>query len=321
MPKSPLQPRGNSLGRTRAFKQVVDIIDKSRKPESPINGCKQFLRAVLAEEDLTVKQVKALAAEGGFEWKWVQAAKKEVGVEASYVDNVWYWSLPQKEAEPVVTTTRVDEENQDAFSLSREERAALGIKPGEGVRAVQDPRYWDKHALYNEVKKLERQGCRLARDEKGEMVQYGLDTVMMIVPTELMEKKRAFDENREKEHFKYLNQPIVKDEEDFDPTNPQMIQMRKLQNTEMHRQTGMIGPMSPSQGRPYEDYIRDRGLTEAQIEHEELTYALGNGYEAHTDPERIAEVMGRGKGQSRDSSGKFFSLPPNVRPRNLQPAR
>lgn len=206
----------------------------------------------------------------------------------------------------------------DEFYLSPEECKAYGIRDNEQYVWIRDPNYWANKVPGDRVRQFQREnaGGRVIM-ENGQFVTNGVDLILATRPMSEVEKMRARDRRIEEEHWKEGEKQRRSD--DFDSSDKERLMYQKMMNSEENRRAGLIGPQSPSSGLAYEDYVKWRGLTEADIEAEERSYSmLPERTSRELDETQAAErARANQREQRRGGDGKFISIPPNVRPRNL----
>lgn len=289
------------------------------KPKSPLAAAKSWLKLFLEEGPQSPSSVKKAAETEGIAMKWLTEAKKELGIEVSHTSGEgWTWALPQteeaeQEVEPVQMLREATiEPGEDEFSLRPEEKRAFGIRDNEQHCWIRDDRYWGNKVPGNRQREFLREnaGARIILVD-GEPVSNGTDLILAVRPKSEIEKKAARDKAIEDDYHNRIEREKLDDDE-FDSKNREALEYRKHINTVQNIQAGLIGPNSPSTGLPYEDYIKFRGLTKAQIEAEEVSYSC-----RRTTSRETNEPPDDRRQQPRGSDGKFYSLPPNVRPRNL----
>lgn len=210
----------------------------------------------------------------------------------------------------------------DDFYIGEAERKAYGIPDTMEPVWIRDDRYWKNKVPGNRELSFQREnaGGYVVRVDNAPVV-CGDDLVLAVRPREMMDRYReqeAKDVQDFERRMRAAQETEVMDESDFDKENDERKRAIKNANTRRHLESGMIGNASPSQGMDFETYIRNRGMSADDIETEELSYARGRSSVSIDDLKEIAAEMAGGRSVSRGGgSGKFTSLPPNVRPRNL----
>jgi hypothetical protein len=309
------------------------------KPKSNLAVAKDFIVKALADGPLPGKEVWEKAQAEGILQTYFKTAKAELTkkrlVTADRIVgsvNEWTWRLLEQEERPAqavvksegmtVDPARTHHLCEDELSVTMAERKKWGIKDNEQVMHIRDPRWWTKHEPQDPARAFLRQnaGSRIIYDG-GEPVSTGFDTILAVRPMEEVEKLR---ERERQQQIELENEgKRTRRSDDFDRNAPG-IEQQKYANSEAHTNAGMIGPQSPSSGVALEDYIRLQQLSAKDIEAEERLYSLGSHYaKVYSDEEAEAmETANRragGRGNERAAAGKFFSLPPTIRPRNLAP--
>lgn len=287
-------------------------------PKSTFQTTKDFIKKSLSEGPKSTNDVKAEAKAEGVNTNYFNKARLDLGIVTFREGPLWMWRLPnaeEKEKPVDVLREGVVELGEDSFSLTADEKQMYGIKDNEQHCWIRDPRYWTKQpgVSGDDARTLKHQvpGSRIIMHD-GDYVENGSDLILAVVPKSWVEKNKAAQLQLEKEYHGQIDRQKMAD--DYDPNDEDNLERQKAINSANAQAAGMIGAASPSHGMPMEDYIRNRGLTAKEIEHEELTYALRRGTDVESFMKEISE-------RPRNSSGKFVSIPANVRPRNLaQPA-
>lgn len=284
--------------------------------------CREFLRRMLADGPVGTMQLKMKGAQEGLAWASIQQAKYDIGALSTVLDKKPAWCLKEEDAAPVVSLQERVKPGEDEFSLTPEERKQFGIGDNEEIGWIRDDRYWGNKVPGNRARQFlkENPGGRLVYHE-GELITNGVDLVLTARPMAEVEKLRARDAAIEREYYRMQDQE-QRDDDEFNPQDKDALIRRKRQNQEQFRRSGMIGPNSPSSGLAYEDYIRYRGLTLDDIKREERSYALGPFADRELSGEAAEAAIADARRQRaseapRDAGGRFYSLPPTVRPRNL----
>jgi len=226
--------------------------------------------------------------------------------------------------EPILTSGTSDriEPGEDEFTLTRMDREELGIRENEDYAWIRDDKYWAGKVPGNRFQQWRREnrapdgtmpGRMITQD--GEPFRNGTDLVLVALPKEVKQIAR----DREKQEFDEWQRQIEgaqrterMDDSDFNPSDRDALLRMKHAGMRNNRNSGMIGT-GPSAGRPFEAYVRDAGLTEAQMWAEELSFARGGRHGRESNDVTTPEP----RAQERRGSTTTYSLPPNVRPRNL----
>lgn len=211
---------------------------------------------------------------------------------------------------------------EDEFTLTPMDKQDLGISDSEDYAWIRDDKYWAGKVPGNRFQQWRREnrapdgsmpGRMVMQD--GEVFRNGTDLVLVAIPKEVKQISR----DREAKEFDDWQRQIDgaqeterMDDTDFNASDRDRMKAMKHANSRRDRTSGMVGG-GPSAGRRFEDYVRDAGLTAAQMEAEEMSYARGG----RTSRESNEVPAPEPRQAQRDSGGKFYSLPPNVRPRNL----
>lgn len=235
-------------------------------------------------------------------------------------------STPIKEMEgkvhvsndPILTSDGVSErrpEGYDEFSIDDEMASDLGIreKLAEGWEPawIRDGRYWSKHEKSDRFFEWRRANPGgIAVKVEGEPYTHG-DLMLCLRPPKVAEQVKAEQTERERAFFKEMEKS--KKSDDFDPDDKEAIRERARANSQQHIAAGMIGTHSKTEGMGLEEAYRINfhGMTDAQmeraIEAEEIKFARGG--RTYVDREDApAETR---------SGGRTFSIPANVKPKNL----
>lgn len=327
--------------RGRAIHEANKI--KTAKPPTLTQQRTEWLRGLLAdvpERMLSPNEVRAAAESTGLfpSEESLNSIKKDAGVLSVSTDSGWMWKLPSPDEtdeedetreegvyptppaeSPIVARDRIIP-GEDEFSLTDAEKKSFGIAPTEEHCWIRDDRYWGNKVPGNRQRQFlrENHGARIITVD-GEPVTNGTDLILAVRPKSEVEAKAKRDAQVAADYDRRIEREKLDDDE-FDPSDREGLNRRKHLNTEAHIAAGMIGANSPSSGLAYEDYVKWRGLTREDIEREERQYSLRR-YSVELDGEAADEAIAaarRGKdARGRDSGGKFISIPPNVRPRNL----
>lgn len=208
----------------------------------------------------------------------------------------------------------------DDFYIGAEERKMYNIPEHMEPAWIRDDRAWKNRVPGNRESSFQREnpGGYVVKVD-GAPVVCGDDLVLAVRPRGQMDKYR---ETEAKDAYDFQKRMLasmeseVMEEDDFDKSNEDRKRQMKAAATRRHMENGMIGQNSPSQGMNLDDYIRFRGLSADDIATEELTYARGRSSVSIDDLKQIQAEMEGGR-RSTSGSGKTYSLPANVRPRNL----
>jgi len=210
---------------------------------------------------------------------------------------------------------------EDAFSLTEQDKRDLGIGEHETYKWIRDDRYWSKHVPGNRFQEWRREnrapdgsmpGRMVTQD--GEPFRNGSDLVLVALPKEINQIALDREAARDKEWFQQIagaQETERMDDSDFNQNDRNALMRAK--QASRRQNSGMIGT-GPSAGMAFEDYVRNTGLTAAQMDAEELRYARAGRNERYY--QNIEDAPAE-RTQRDSGSGKFISLPPNVRPRNL----
>ncbi len=304
------------------------------RPKSQLQQAKDFVKRELADGAVIRKSVLDVkATEEGVMKSYMDQAKRDLNIVVERDPSnktFWTWRLPTEDEaerpayvgkEATVNPATTHHLCEDEFSVTEAERQKYKIRPDEQVCWIRDPAYWKGKVPGDPVRIFEREnpGGRVIMYE-GQHVANGIDVIMAVRPMAEVEAQRRRDQ-AEVDRIARQTSQLLRDD-DFNRNDDARLRQQMQINSEQHRNAGMIGPASPSQGMAYEEYVRNRGLSDAQIEREELSYSLGPHYSKVLSDEQ-AEAMeaanrrAGGRGGDRGSSGKTYSLPPTIRPRNL----
>lgn len=296
-----------------------------RVPITKEESARRWLRTFLIDGPKPKSDVEKAFEEAGHKPYLLKVVQGGLVV-GEDIDGVYCWKLAPEVTEPAVDTIRegVIEKGEDEYSLTSEEKKMFGIKDSEQHCWIRDPEVWKHRAPGDSGRNFLRANAHLGGRiiyHNGATVTNGDDLILAVVPKAVIEQRRALERARDEELQAQIEAEKMNDDE-FDPSDRSALNRRKHFNTQQHIAAGMIGPQSPSSGMPYEDYVRNRGLTAADIEREERSYSLRGMSQVELDGDEAARVIAedrsrRASQQPRGDSGKFYSLPPNVRPRNL----
>lgn len=295
-----------------------------RKPITLEESARRWVRTFLIDGIAKSKEeVEKAFEEAGFKAYLLHKLQAEL-IEGVDVDGVWSWKLKPEVEEPVLFTVHeaVKEPGEDEYSLTADERKTFGIKDTEQHCWIRDPEVWRQRAPGDSGRKFLRDNpAGRIIYHNGQTVTNGDDLILAALPKAIVEARREVERQRDLELQRQIESEKMLDDE-FDPTDRAANQRRKQFNTQQHISSGMIGPQSPSSGMPYEEYVRNRGLTAEDIEREERSYSLRGYTDRELDGDEAARVIAeqrsqRASQQPRGEGGKFYSLPPSVRPRNL----
>lgn len=300
-------------------------------PKSPLQQTALWLKTVmpLDDEDFLARgDLLKLAEKAGIAVSWIDPALMDLKVDVKVDDNegVSYRRSAPEEAvnvirdAPEVTVSQVNpaaNKCEDYFSLTDEERQEYGIKDNEQPCWIRDPRWWDRHVPGNSIPMWKRgnPGGRVITVD-GQYVTNGEDLILACRPVseveKLLDRERKADQEIREENSR------TRRNDDFNVADKDFLIEQAARNSQQNHEMGLIGVTSPSQGLEYEAYIKNRGLTEADIQEEAEKYALGPMYAkmvAIREEEDEAERQGRRGGRG---GGRTYSIPQNVRPRNLR---
>lgn len=301
------------------------------KPKTQFQSVKDFLRRELADGKRVHKRdLEIKAREEGIPTYPFADAKTELGIEGIKSEErpgQVLWVLP--DAPPVATVAkeatvdpnRTHHTHEDQFSLTVEERKMYGIRDDEQVTWQRDPAYWKGKVPGDPIRMFQREnpGGRVIY-HNGETVGNDVDVILCVRPMSEVEKARTRDQERANDLARQQAKQLRDD--DFNKDDDARIRAQMEHNSRENMASGLIGPASPSSGMAYEDYVRNRGLSKADIEREELSFSLGNIYSREISDDQAEEMMAasrRAGGRGQGTSGKTYSLPPTIRPRNLAP--
>lgn len=290
----------------------------------------EFLRLFMGEGQHTIAAIKAEAEKQEIPLETLLAAKNYLRVQKIPPEQeggeTLYQLPPEERPASLIEHTKPGE---DRFSITDAEFKAWGFDTNVyEPRWVRDPRVWEDGSVrgpgatghMREVL-AQNPGSELVADENGEWVMNGTDLILLKVPRSQIDLARARDAQREKEYWAQIDEEQMADDE-FPEGDIKRLKDLKRRNSIENHNAGMIGPASPSQGLNYEDYVKWRNLSPSDIEKEELSYSLGARASRELSGQAAEDVIRAQREQRRDaSSGKFISIPPNVRPRNIQGAR
>lgn len=316
----------------RRYRKVYD--DALPKPKTAFATAKTFLKKMLDENGgrLQVRALNKAARAEGIVIANLNKARQALGCGTVQEGIEWYCLAPElKPAATIVAESfndlsRTHEKCEDQFNVSMEERRRLGIRDDEQVCWIPDPRWWRNKAPGQSPDMWQRRnsGGRIIT-ENGEYIPNGDDLIMAVRPMEEVEKLREREriECEAAERINVANEAGFKRPDDFDASDKQQFEMIKQMNHEQFVRSGWVGPASPSSGLSLEQYKQYRGLSEADIEREAIGFALGHHVAQDLSDEQIMALgnpvpeRGGRSGQPRSNDGKFYSLPPTIRPRNL----
>lgn len=295
---------------------------KSKTPEQLVE---EWLKQALSEGPQPETEIRSRAANSHIDQLTLARVKIVLGVETVRGETgEWVWRMPEKPLEEeegneaLKAAFAIDrtKPGEDEFTLTPEELKAFGIKETEDYCWVRDPRSWeDTRIAPGRIRQfqIDNEGARIITF-KGDYVTCGSDLILATRPRKLVEQAQARDLQLEAEYLGHIEDE--RHEDDFDRGDRDALEELKRANTQANLNTGKIGPQSPSSGMPYEEYIRNRGLSLKDIEAEEMFHCFGHNAQ-DLDDEAAAAVTRQDRERRRDTGGKFISIPANVRPRNL----
>lgn len=186
---------------------------------------------------------------------------------------------------------------------------------GGQYRWIRDPGWWGKRVPGNRVQEFarERPGGKPIRID-GDFVRCGDDLILAYVPGVTVDQQRKEEIDHEAHLLREAS--AERREDDFDPKNNDQMRAQKHKNSLEFQKSGALGPMSPTQGLSYgeaREMMERRGV---DIEREEQYWANPNRSVNYSD-EQAEQILSQEAARSK-SSGKMYSMPQTVRPRNLQ---
>lgn len=329
---------GPGLGATEAQRRARTVYDRvdNKRTKSLLQQAKDWLKNHLADGELhdVIEMNKAARAEGIIIAN-LQAARKALNCVSVRIGAENKVRLPKEgeeghsgpkakvAKESFNDLSRNFEVCEDQHNVSTEERVRLGIKPTEQVCWMPSPEMYDRTPGANLQAWLRgNPGARVIKDNGG-YVYNGLDTVLCVVPRALVEERlkanriealRVEAENAADEAG--MNRP-----DDFDRSNTELMNSLMAAN-----HASKVLAQSPSSGKTVEEFVRREGYSETQILRAEACVALpehANQIRSMSDKEFMSlfdettPERGGNAGQSRGAGGRFMSVGPNVRPRNL----
>lgn len=347
------QPSARGLGgqpSTRMAKKHEQY-DFRQRPKGPLAVCETWLRQQLGDGPKPEETLKAEAAKAGILATILGQARTRLVVVLENGDWCLQGSKDDPDAEAIDATPQVEVVNEgsevpidpfqtseDQFAITAEERAMYGIRPDETIKWERDPGYWQQHAPGDPVSMTMRgvPGAR-AIVHNGDFVRNGPDTVLMAIPKAYVERQREEQRREQLELEADLAGRLRKDSFTLRAnTDDENVRAIAEVNSEQNRRAGLIGPMSPSSGQGLEEYIRNRGLKEADIRREAVRHAMGPYYSNDIPDSKIQEAFEKGvislveagpgdvgytgaePSRGRGNGGQFTSLPSGpIRPRNL----
>ena len=220
--------------------------------------------------------------------------------------------------DPILTDTGVSErrpQGYDEFTVDDDMARDLGISDqlaaGWQPAWIRDGRYWSKHEKSDRFFEFRRANPgSVAVKVDGEPYTHG-DLMLCLKPPAVAEQIAREKQSREDAFFKEMMSE--KKDDDFDPDDKSEIRRRAQSNSEQHMLAGMIGRSSKTEGMSLEEAysILHRGQSEAQmhasIQAEEIKWARGG--RTYVDRDEAPQESRRG--------GTTYSIPANVKPRNL----
>lgn len=220
--------------------------------------------------------------------------------------------------EPLITDNGVAERRApgyDEFSVDPEMANDLGIADklaaGWTTAWIRDGRYWGKHEKSDRFFEWRRANPGgISVKVQGEPYTHG-DLMLCLKPPAIAEQIAKEKQAREDAFFKEMS--AEKKDDDFDPDDKTEIRRRAQANSEQHMLAGMIGRSSKTEGMSLEEAysILHRGQNEAQmhasIQAEEIRWSRGG--RTYVDRDEAPQESRRG--------GTTYSIPANVKPRNL----
>lgn len=315
------------------------------KTKGPLSVAETWLYQYLSNGPLPEDEIKDAAKNAGIDPRVLGRALSNLAEvsEPETEEGTRTWALqanaeePEPRAEIIVEGAEVPvdhtQTHEDQFALTSEERRMYGIRANEQHCWIQDPDYWSQRVPGDPTRThLRTPGARVVI-HKGDYVRNGPDLILATVPMEHVERNKAEHREQVKELEEDLKGRLRSDSFTLKANvDDDRVRAQAEFNTEANHQMGLTGPMSPSSGLSYDEYLKYRGISPEAERREAVEHALGRfysndltdaqvkqAYEAGVLPREMAEqVQAAGGGQPRGSSGKFISIPQNVRPRNLQ---
>lgn len=330
-----------ALEATAAQKRFRKVLDATTpRAKSRVSRCAKWLKELLSNGEMENRDIFKAGQAEGWNRQDIILARKNAGCIVENRSASWYTRLPEASKEAPAAEVKVEHFDagvafnkcDDMFSVSIEERKRLGIKDNEQVCWINDPRYWQGVApgLAPHSWIAKNPGGRVVLDH-GNYIPCGDDLIMAVRPiaeVEKMERLRQQECHRVEREV-VANSEGMKHQDDFDADDSEMFMQRKENNKRQWRENGLIGPFSPSNGLLPDTYVQNRGLTESEVRREEFSYAMyGQFQEVNLTDQQINELVsgqspvsgGRDQGQARSGDGRFVSIAPTVRPRNLMSA-
>lgn len=206
-------------------------------------------------------------------------------------------------------------EGWDEFSVDDAMASDLGIrekmKEGWQPAWIRDGRYWGKHEMSDRFFEFRRAnpGSEVVKVD-GQPYTHG-DLMLVLKPPQIVEQIAREREQREKEFYSEMESE--RKEGDWNPDDKEGQRRRALQNSQSHAQAGMIGTHSKTERLTLEEaysvlyHGKSKQEMAAAIEAEERKWSMRG--RTYVDRDEAPQESRRG--------GTTYSIPANVKPRNL----